>query len=79
MLVDVVLILHVSLTTKITVTFTTIYFNISPWRQKNREALSPALQPIRLITGRIVTGRHCILDIILGRTVVNLQINMVNM
>ena len=37
------------------------YFNIfPPWRQKNREARSTALQPIRLITKRVVAGRHCI-------------------
>ena len=59
MLVDVVLILHVSLTTKITVTLFTIISTYSPWRQKNREARSTALQPIRLITGRVVLGRDC--------------------
>ena len=34
---------------------------IPPWRQKNRKARSTALQPIRLITKRVVAGRHCII------------------
>ena len=62
MLVDVVFILHVSLTTKITVTLFTIISTYSPpppRRQKNREARSTALQPIRLITKRVVLGRDC--------------------
>ena len=62
-LVDVVLILHVSLTSKITIYGDVIYhyFNIfPPWRQKNREARSTALQPIHLITRRVVLGRDCI-------------------
>ena len=58
-LVDVVLILYVSLTIKISVTFT-IISTYSPWRQKNREARSTALQPICRITGRVVPGHHCI-------------------
>ena len=59
--VDVVLILHVSLTTKISDVIYH-YFNIfPPWRQRNREARSTALQPIRLITRRVVLGRDCIL------------------
>ena len=61
MLVDVVLILHASLTTKITVALFTIISTYSPWRQKNREARSTALQPIRLITRRVVLGRDCML------------------
>ena len=56
-----VLILHVSLRTKITVTLFTIISTYSPWRQKNREARSTALQPIRLITKRVVLGRACII------------------
>ena len=62
MLVGVVLILHVSLTTKITVTLFTIISTYSPWRQKNLEARSTALQPIRLITKRVVLGRDCTSD-----------------
>ena len=57
MLVDVVLILHASRMTTITVTLFTIISTYSPpWRQKNREARSTALQPIRLITWRVVAG-----------------------
>ena len=38
------------------------YFNIfPPGGRKNREARSTALQMIRLITRRVVAGRHCIL------------------
>ena len=60
-LVNVVLILHVSRTTKITVTlFTIISTYPPPWQQNNREARRTALQPIRLITGRVVAGRDCI-------------------
>ena len=57
---DVVLILHVyHLTTKITVKLFTIISTYSPWRQKIWEARSAALQPIRLITGRVVLRRDC--------------------
>ena len=49
-----------SLTTKITVTLFTIISTYSPWRLKNQEARSTALQPIRLITRRVVLGRDCI-------------------
>ena len=62
-LVDIVLILHVSRTTKITVTLFTIISTYSPpWRQKNREARSTTFQLIRLITGRIVAGHDCIIQ-----------------
>ena len=59
-LVDVVLIIYVSLTTKITVKLFTIISKYPSWRAKNREAQSTALQPISLITGRVVLGRDCI-------------------
>ena len=36
-----------------------LFQHIPPWRQKNREARSTALQPIRPITGHVVAGRHC--------------------
>ena len=58
-LVDVVLILLVSRTTKITATLFPIISTYSPWRQKNREARSTALQLIHLITVRVVAGRDC--------------------
>ena len=59
-LVDVVLILHVSLTTKITVKLFTITSKYPSWRAENREAQSTAVQPISRIMGRVVLGRDCI-------------------
>ena len=53
------LILHVTLTTKITVMIFTIISTYSPLAAENREARSTALQPIRLITKRVVLGRDC--------------------
>ena len=61
------LILHVSLRTKITVTLFTIISTYSHWRQKNREARSTALQPIRLISKRVVLGRDCMSNHIIFR------------
>ena len=47
-----------SRTTKITVTlFTIISTLFPPGGRNNQEARSTALQPIRLITGRVVAGR----------------------
>ena len=50
---DVLLILHVSRSTKITVTLFTIISTHSPQAAKNREARLTALCPISLITGRV--------------------------
>ena len=58
MLVDVVLILHVSLTTKSTVTLFTIISTYSP-PAAEKSGGTTALQPIRLITRRVVLGRDC--------------------